>query len=1157
MKKRNLIFGLFLSSGLVMVGAAALSNAGNKTSLEVRADTSPNDMFSYIYNDTYNNLNGVETLFVFAGVAPGLTERYTLPDVSKIFVNGVDLGTLEGSAYIWEGQNWLGVRYPAASAYDGATLEIKSGIAVGDSILAGAKFKMDSSLKWSFDGFNDEPTATFTKIPYPDFAGNNQLLLQYTGNGTLGGGEKTTTEKNIHNYDRYVTINGNPLSSDANGKILAWGSEQPWLYLKFSAVSVGDVLRIEKGMRFYTEVFDSMIFVFNGTVWEYVSYIADDPLIQNNDFVLFSPSDYNFGGPNTGWGFFTSNGRPVADLDGHKNFGIQFTFQTIDDGTGYFQIKIGNEFISDSFLLFTYYNKKVYVEKIMGAVPSGAGDASIDLGDTQEHLLELYVIKDSNSTVQIIFGSDGKKIYKSPSLDFTGATEWDYISLQSVEGNCTQKFLIGSSATTTTEAIDRFYNRRLASPVGDTWAEKFAYVNEYYNNYLNSAQRTAMAQQSAYDYANRAYTMIKAEADAEALNAYKAAAKTELENYKDLNDYFPEDQLTVDDIISNGKGFIDDATTTDGVDAVVATYKDLLDGVKTEAQRKTAAKTELENYKDPNDYYPDEQQDIADIVALGKTQIDACTTLTDVNTTLAGAKGNLDNLQTKDQKDLAAAKNAAIEELNDIDAQKYYPDERMQVNNIRNQAIEDISDATTVAEITTLKDNALAAIAEIPTALEKAIAGAKEELGSYVNLEDYRADDQTRINNILTNAYAQLDHAESLDEVSDIVAGNKELLDAVPTDAERTAAELAEYKTEKKSWLDEQKTTLLPDYREAEQQLITSYVADAKTQIDDASDKGGVDAAITAMQDKIALLKTDAQYNQQEADEVIALISAIPTLTPANYVASESSITSARSAYDALGDGAKALVSNYAALQAAEARLAELKGEAAAAAQVDALVSAIGDVTLDSETAINAARTAYNALNAEAQGMVKNLSVLTAAEARLAELKQAKSDAEAVEAKINAIGTVDASGACKNKINEARTAYNALSADAKAMVSNLSTLEAAESAFALRLNEAKEAGKAEVDEIAAGINMKKYSQDNKELISTMISDAKSNIDGASNSEEITSIIETLQANLETIPQKKAPAKKGCGGSIVATSVVLSTLALAGLGLAISKKRKED
>ena len=40
------------------------------------------------------------------------------------------------------------------------------------------------------------------------------------------------------------------------------------------------------------------------------------------------------------------------------------------------------------------------------------------------------------------------------------------------------------------------------------------------------------------------------------------------------------------------------------------------------------------------------------------------------------------------------------------------------------------------------------------------------------------------------------------------------------------------------------------------------------------------------------------------------------------------------------------------------------------------------------------------------------------------------------------------------------------------------------------------------------------------------------------------------------PVTPKPKKKGCGGSIAATSIILSTLALAGLGLAISKKNKD-
>ena len=60
------------------------------------------------------------------------------------------------------------------------------------------------------------------------------------------------------------------------------------------------------------------------------------------------------------------------------------------------------------------------------------------------------------------------------------------------------------------------------------------------------------------------------------------------------------------------------------------------------------------------------------------------------------------------------------------------------------------------------------------------------------------------------------------------------------------------------------------------------------------------------------------------------------------------------------------------------------------AAKLDAIIAALGEVTLGSEAAITEARNSYDWLVAESKALVKNLSVLTAAEARLAELKDTR-----------------------------------------------------------------------------------------------------------------------------------------------------------------------
>ncbi len=65
------------------------------------------------------------------------------------------------------------------------------------------------------------------------------------------------------------------------------------------------------------------------------------------------------------------------------------------------------------------------------------------------------------------------------------------------------------------------------------------------------------------------------------------------------------------------------------------------------------------------------------------------------------------------------------------------------------------------------------------------------------------------------------------------------------------------------------------------------------------------------------------------------------------------------------------------------------------AEEVDGLIGQIGEVTLDSEAAILAARDAYDNLNAKQKGLVTDLDILTNAESSYAELLQAQQESEA------------------------------------------------------------------------------------------------------------------------------------------------------------------
>ena len=138
---------------------------------------------------------------------------------------------------------------------------------------------------------------------------------------------------------------------------------------------------------------------------------------------------------------------------------------------------------------------------------------------------------------------------------------------------------------------------------------------------------------------------------------------------------------------------------------------------------------------------------------------------------------------------------------------------------------------------------------------------------------------------------------------------------------------------------------------------------------------------------------------QDQAAAVIQLIDALGEIT----LESRDAVANARNQFEALSSEAKALVTNYNLLEAAEVRLAQLDAEAAldqqAQAEAQAVIDAINqfagqEITLDMRGAIEAARAQFEQLSAEAKAKVTNYSALEAAEARLRELESAPPEGE-------------------------------------------------------------------------------------------------------------------------------------------------------------------
>ena len=215
----------------------------------------------------------------------------------------------------------------------------------------------------------------------------------------------------------------------------------------------------------------------------------------------------------------------------------------------------------------------------------------------------------------------------------------------------------------------------------------------------------------------------------------------------------------------------------------------------------------------------------------------------------------------------------------------------------------------------------------------------------------------------------------------------------------------------------------------------------------------------------MALIEKIDGLNQAAADKVIADITAIGPIDEITLESAEQ-IQKARAGYDALNKYAQYIVEcaepvSYYTLLDAEVKLKELQDAAAeqeridraAAAAVDNLIDAIGEVTLKSKQAIETARAAYDNLTPTQKTYVTKLDTLTAAETAYKALVDRKAADDVIE-KINAIGKVTLES--KTAIEAARAAYNALTNDQKLLVENYDVLTAAEAELARLEAEAKD-----------------------------------------------------------------------------------------------------
>lgn len=177
---------------------------------------------------------------------------------------------------------------------------------------------------------------------------------------------------------------------------------------------------------------------------------------------------------------------------------------------------------------------------------------------------------------------------------------------------------------------------------------------------------------------------------------------------------------------------------------------------------------------------------------------------------------------------------------------------------------------------------------------------------------------------------------------------------------------------------------------ESARDLYNALPDNLKSKVVNYNDLINAEARIAALEAQETANKAD----KAAAEKVIALIETIPENVT---LSDKDTVESVRSAYDALTDTQKALVTNYSDLTDAESKIKALedyeeasKKDKAAADKVIALIDAIpATVTLNDKDTVEGAREAYNELTETQQSIVTNYDVLTAAEVKIAELEDA------------------------------------------------------------------------------------------------------------------------------------------------------------------------
>ncbi|MDY2728118.1 MAG: hypothetical protein SOV26_03845 [Candidatus Onthovivens sp.] len=554
-------------------------------------------------------------------------------------------------------------------------------------------------------------------------------------------------------------------------------------------------------------------------------------------------------------------------------------------------------------------------------------------------------------------------------------------------------------------------------------------------------------------------------------------------------------------------------------------------------------------------YFADEAAKVGQLKSNAIFKLMNSIALDDIKVIYDNLLTEIASIKTSEQI-LSEAKEEKYALLDAVNLEVYSSTNKTVVINLINTAKSDIATVSTVEEINSIYDAFVTNLEGVPTLLDDEKTNAIKTLDA-INLENYEGEDVATIQGIITTAKAQINSATSSESIQSILTEALSQIHEVPTSEVR----LAKAKEEALAVINEFDTS---KYSGDSLDLINSYINIAKQAINEATTREGVSTALSEFMKSSSAVPTALEEAKTKA---IATLDAVDLsiYEETEKVIVEGYITSGKNAIEAattvteVENTLKSTLESIDAVLTHDEKLSAYKYEAIArvnSVETSAYSSEnAAKITAEKEKTVDAIKTAtaYDEIDSAVGVFFSIISTIpTLLDEEKVSAKATLDETDLTLYRDAQKATVqDIIDTAKEAIDAAETFENITSILNKA----LEDISKVPTNTQLTLQEAKTSAINEINTYYDEIDLTKYSKENKEKITSLANKARSDVEASTSVESVNTIVSAFKIAVEAI--EKLPASSGCGGSITATSIVLSGLALAAIALLTYKKVKEN